>query len=80
MDNLSVTAITVAELRYGVEKMPEGRRKQQHLTDLDAILNALEVRAFTQDAAAAYGWAGALLEKAGVAFRFPDLLSPRSRS
>lgn len=48
--NLAVTAITVAELRYGVEAMPEGRKKQDRLASIDAILESLEVRAFTQDA------------------------------
>lgn len=73
MNNLAVTAITVAELRYGVEAMPAGRKKEDRLTSIDAILESLEVRAFTQDAGAAFGWAAALLEKEGVAWDWPDL-------
>jgi tRNA(fMet)-specific endonuclease VapC len=69
VNNLAVTAITVAELRYGVEAMPEGRKKQDRLTSM----KSLEVRAFTQDAGAAFGWAAALLEKEGVAWDWPDL-------
>lgn len=71
VDNLSVSAITAAELRRGAERMPEGRRKRGVLADLEAVLGAMEVRPF--DAAAAYGWAAASLEKNGVAFGFPDL-------
>jgi predicted nucleic acid-binding protein len=73
VNNLAVTAITVAELRYGVEAMPEGRRKQDRLASINTILEGLEVRAFTQDAGAAFGWAAALLEKGGVAWDWPDL-------
>jgi predicted nucleic acid-binding protein len=73
VNNLAVTAITVAELRYGVEAMPEGRRKQDRLANINTILEGLEVRAFTQDAGAAFGWAAALLEKGGVAWDWPDL-------
>ena len=40
---------------------------------MEAALSGLEVRSFDQDAAAAYGWAGMLLKKAGVGFSFPDL-------
>ncbi len=70
---MAVTAITVAELRYGVEAMPEGRKKRDRLTSVDTILKSIEVRAFTQDAGAAFGWAAALLEKEGVAWDWPDL-------
>jgi len=73
LSNLSVAAITAAELRYGVERMPEGRRKVNNLADLFTVLGEIEIRPFTEDAAAAFGWAAALLESAGVAFSFPDL-------
>ena len=73
VNNLSVTAITIAELRYSVETMPEGRRKRKLREDMEAVLSGLEVRPFDQDAAAAYGWAGMLLKEAGVSFSFPDL-------
>lgn len=73
LSNLSVAAITAAELRYGVERMPEGRRKVNNLADLFTVLGDILVRPFTEDAAAAFGWAAALLESAGVAFSFPDL-------
>ena len=71
--NLSVATVTVAELRFGVERMPEGRRRQNHLVDLETVIGGIGIYPFTQDAAAAYGWAAALLESAGIAFSFPDL-------
>lgn len=72
--SLAVTTITVAELRYGVGAMPEGRRKRARVASLDAVFFAgIEVRPFHQDAAAIFGWAGALLRDAGVSFEFPDL-------
>jgi predicted nucleic acid-binding protein len=73
VNNLRVAAITVAELRLGVELMPEGRKKGELLANLDAALLGLEVLPFTQDAAAAFGWAAALLRKEGVAWGWPDL-------
>lgn len=73
LSNLSVAAITAAELRYGVERMLESRRKENNLASLFTILEGLEIRPFNEDAAAAFGWAAALLEQAGVAFSFPDL-------
>jgi predicted nucleic acid-binding protein len=55
LSNLSVAAITAAELRYGVERMPGGRRKVINLADLFTVLGEIEVRPFTEDAAAAFG-------------------------
>ncbi len=72
--NLAVTTITVAELRYGVGSMPEGRRRRDRVASLDTVFfEGTEVRPFDQDAAAVFGWAGALLKEAGVAFNFQDL-------
>lgn len=73
IDSLFVTAITVAEQRYGVEVMPDGRKKQQLLANLDVALDGLDVLPFTQDAAVVFGWAAVLLEKEGVAWDWPDL-------
>jgi predicted nucleic acid-binding protein len=73
IDTLFVTAITVAEQRYGAEVMPEGRKKEQLVASLDVALDSVEVLPFTQDAAAAFGWARALLEKEGVGWTWPDL-------
>ena len=37
-DDLWTTAITVAEMRYGVAIMPSGRRKQSIQAAVDAVL------------------------------------------
>lgn len=61
--SVSVTSISVAELRYGVDVLPEGKRKRLRLASLYAVLDAgIEVRPFDQDAGAVFGWAGALLK------------------
>lgn len=71
---LSVSTITLAELRYGIGIMPEGRKKTRLLDSLEQMLGAgMEVRPFSVDAAGAYAEAGAALRRAGVAFSFQDL-------
>jgi predicted nucleic acid-binding protein len=71
---VAISAITVAELRYGVEALPAGRKRDARLTSLDAFLNSgIEILPFDRDAGSIYGWAGSLLKSAGVAFSFPDL-------
>ena len=60
---LGVSSVTVAELRYGAEK---SSRPEQNLEALGRFLLPLEVLAFGQEAAAAYGRVRAALEKAGT--------------
>lgn len=73
VSNLTIATITLAELRYGVELLPESKRKRERLASLDAVLKSMEVRPFTEDAAKMFGRAGAKLKSAGVGFDFPDL-------
>ena len=74
MTNIAVPSVAVAELRYGVEMLPEGRKKRERIASLDTVFdNTLEILPFTEGVAVAFGWAGALLKDAGVAFSFPDL-------
>jgi predicted nucleic acid-binding protein len=65
-DELGITAITVAEIRHGIERLPEGRRKEALLsaaTDLFAAFGHL-VQPF--DALAA-GWFGpVMVRRAGL--------------
>lgn len=71
---LSISTITLAELRYGVRIMPEGRRKGSLLGNLERMLETgIDVRPFSADAANVYAKAGARLRQAGIAFAFPDL-------
>ena len=60
---VGVSSVTVAELRYGAEK---SSRPGQNLEALGRFLLPLEVLAFGQEAAAAYGRVRAALEKAGT--------------
>lgn len=74
IENIAATSITVAELQFGIEALPEGRKKRERAGSLDAIIdNGLEILPFTENAAAAFGWAGAMLKNAGISFDFPDL-------
>ncbi len=71
---LSISTITLAELYYGIQIMPEGRKKARLLGSLGEMLRTgMEVRSFSADAAVAYSKAGATLREAGVAFEFQDL-------
>jgi tRNA(fMet)-specific endonuclease VapC len=61
-EDLVVSSITLAELRYGVEKS-ERRERNRHA--LDRVLSALNVAAFDAKAAEAYGSVRATLEASG---------------
>jgi tRNA(fMet)-specific endonuclease VapC len=60
---VGVSSVTVAELHYGAEK---SSRPEQNLEALGRFLLPLEVLAFGQEAAAAYGRVRAALEEAGT--------------
>ena len=61
-EELVVSSITLAELRYGVEK---SQRRQRNRQALDRVLSALNVAAFDARAAEAYGSVRATLEAMG---------------
>ena len=58
-----ISAITLAELRFGVEK---SREPERNARALDEFLLPLEVADFDEEAAGAYGRVRAMLEKAGT--------------
>ena len=60
---IGLSSVTVAELRYGVEKSSS---PGQNLQALGRFLLPLEVLAFGQEAAASYGRVRAALERAGT--------------
>lgn len=60
--DVGVSAVTVAELRYGASK---SQRSRQNHEALDLFLAPLEMTAFDESAAIAYGEIRAQLEKAG---------------
>ena len=71
---LSISTITLTELYYGIQTMPEGRRKTSRLDDLRRMLEAaMDIRPFSADAAGVYAETGATLRIAGIGFKFQDL-------
>ena len=50
---LRTTTITLAEVRYGIARLPDGRRKQVLLAAADDIFTAFEDQVLPVDAAAA---------------------------
>jgi toxin FitB len=53
LNDLYTTAINVHELRYGIEKMPRGRRRAKLHKDFDVVLSIFADRILPLDAAAA---------------------------
>ena len=55
-DELSTTAVTVAEIRYGLERLPGGRRKDSLLTTATEVFAAFSefIQPFDADAAIWY--------------------------
>jgi toxin FitB len=54
---LRTTAITLAEVRYGIARLPDGRRKQVLLAAADEIFSTFEDQVLPVDAAAAEHYA-----------------------
>lgn len=71
ISTVGVSSITVAELQYGVAK---STRPEQNALGLAALLAPLDVLAFDDGAAAAYGAVRAELERAGTPIGSMDLL------
>ena len=61
--DMVVSSITFAELRYGIEK---SQRREANRRALDRVLRALNVLAFDSKAAETYGSVRAALEAAGT--------------
>jgi hypothetical protein len=55
--DLYTTAITLAEIRYGIERLPDGRRKELVRTAADEVFTAFEGQLLPFDAAAAAQYA-----------------------
>lgn len=71
IERVSVSAITVAELQYGVAK---SARPEQNALALGALLAPLRVEPFDDTAATVYGAVRAGLERAGTPIGSLDLL------
>jgi toxin FitB len=73
---LSITTVSLAELRYGIRTMSEGRRRSRLLQKLGDMLEAgMEIRPFTISAADVYAEAGAALKSNGIAISENKILA-----
>ena len=54
---LRTTAITIAEVRYGIARLPDGRRKQVLLATADDVFSAFEEQVLPVDTSAAEHYA-----------------------
>jgi len=68
---IGISSITLAELRFGVEKSQHVQKNQEAL---DAFILPLEIADFDEKAAKAYGEIRAELEKAGNPIGSMDML------
>jgi len=69
--DLAISAITLAEILYGIEKSPV--RKQERRQKIDSICSQLEVMVFDERAAEKYSIIRVYLEKKGVPISERDL-------
>ena len=80
---LSMTSITLAEIRYGIARLPDGRRKQALLDTADDIFRAFSDQVLPVDAVAAehYATIASTRERAGKPIRgFDALIAAVSRA
>lgn len=74
-ENLFTTAVTQAEMLYGLELMPNGRRRREMLASLDRIFNDVlvgRILPFDSMAAAMYADLAASRKKIGRPIKQPD--------
>jgi len=69
--DITISAVTLAELRYGVAK---SRYRGKNAKALDEFILPLEVLPFDEDATKSYGEIRAALEKAGTPIGSMDLM------
>lgn len=61
---LCTTAVTLAEVRYGIERLPDGRRKDQLLAALEDVFSTFADRVLAFDAASAVEYADVVVARA----------------
>jgi predicted nucleic acid-binding protein len=64
-DLVAISAITVAELEYGVEAAKDPLERQRRRRRVQAVLDVLDVLVFDRDAAQSYGMMANLVRDAG---------------
>ena len=71
---LTTTAITVAEIQYGLSRLPEGRRKADLQARFEAFAGALGVLPLDEPAARETGRLRAMREAAGLSSHPSDMM------
>jgi len=71
MGNIAISSITLAELRYGVQK---SHHQQKNKSALDEFIVPLEIFSFDENAAEYYGYIRADLEKKGKIIGSLDMM------
>lgn len=74
LETLHISAVTQAELKYGVYRLPEGARRKRLLSSIEEVLALLGGRVLPFDATAAdqLAMAGAKAERLGAKMVAPD--------
>jgi predicted nucleic acid-binding protein len=71
---LTTTAVTVAEIQFGLERLPDGRRKSELKSRFEAFAVELGVLPLDEAAAREAGWMRAAREAAGLAAQPSDMM------
>ena len=71
---LTTTAVTVAEIEFGLQRLPEGRRKTELTARFEALADALTVLPLDEPAAREAGRLRALREASGRAAQTSDMM------
>ena len=72
--DLCISSITYAELRYGIDRKADGKRKVELERSLTMFLSGMRVLYFDDMAAAEYGRVRSALEKRGTPIGLMDML------
>jgi len=73
-ESFAVSTISVAEMAFGLERLPDGRRKTALTTAAEGLFQAMDIVDFDADMAARSGALRARREHAGRPMSFADSL------
>ena len=71
---LTTTSVTVMEIEFGVQRLPDGRRKTQLYTHFEAYLAVLRILPLDDTAARVAGRFWALRQARGLSAEPPDMM------
>jgi predicted nucleic acid-binding protein len=72
--SLAVSTVTIAEIAYGLARLPAGRRRDDLVSGFEGLLEALSIVALDDAAAREAGRLRALREAAGLASSPSDMM------